>query len=91
MKLLYIVFISYFDPAYFPAYCLGQLVYKLDDTGVFVWRGNSLHMVLNLLDERFAGSVFIIRGQYDSGFDQLSPYFVGHTGDGALYDGRVGH
>ena len=88
--MLLVVFAN-LDAAYLAADGLGQLVHKLDDTRIFVGGGDALHVVLKLLDEGVAGLVLVGLGEYDGGLDNLAADFVGHAGDGTLYDGGMGH
>lgn len=86
-----LVVLTDFDATYFTTDGLGQLVHKLDDTRILVGGGDALHVVLKLLDEGVAGLVLIGLGEDDGGLDNLAADFVGHAGDGTLYDGRMGH
>ena len=50
-----------------------------------------LHMILQLLDEVWTCHTLVFILQYDGSLDYHTTDWVWHTGDGALYYGRVSH
>ena len=76
---------------YFAADCFGQLFYKLDYAGVFVGSCDTLHVILQFLNQ-FRTCLFLIVLRQDDGcLYDLPTHFVGHASDGAFNYGGVGH
>ena len=85
------VVLTNLHPTDFPADGLGKLIYKLDDTRIFVRGSDMLHVVLQLFDKGIACLTLIVAGKDNGCLYHLPADFIGHTGDGAFHYGRMGH
>ena len=61
---------------------LGQLVTEDHHTGIFIWRGVGLDVILDLFFQLFGalGSL----GQHDAGLDDLTAHLIRHGGNAAF-------